>query len=144
MLKRCVHVSILDFVHFPEDEEWYHHISLCDEKTGKKYTDLMEIYVLELKKLPAEDQNEEGIIRWMRFFGGKCREEFEQMARKDEYIEEAYEVLKKMSADEMKRLEYEARQKTIRDYNSQMHSAERMGMKRGIEQGKQEKLSDIC
>ena len=63
MLKRCVHVSILDFVHFPEDEEWYHHISLCDEKTGKKYTDLMEIYVLELKKFPAEDQNEEGIIR---------------------------------------------------------------------------------
>ena len=34
-----------------------------------------------------------------------------------------------MSADEKKRLEYEAREKALRDYNTQMYSAE----KRGIE-----------
>ena len=32
----------------------------------------MEIYVLELGKLPPEDQNEEGIVRWMRLF--QCKE----------------------------------------------------------------------
>ena len=30
------------------------------------------------------------------------------MAERDEYIQEAYEALKRMSADEKKRLEYEA------------------------------------
>ena len=56
------------------------------------------------------------------------------MAEKDEYIDEAYEVLKNMSEDEIKRMEYEARQKAIRDYNSYMHSAERRGIKRGREE----------
>ncbi len=46
----------------------------------------------------------------MRFLGGKNRKEFEEMAERDEYIEEAYDELKKLSLDEQKRLEYELRQ----------------------------------
>ncbi len=42
------------------------------------------------------------------------------MARADPYIEEAYSELEKLSADERKRLEYEAREKAVRDYNSLM------------------------
>ena len=60
------------------------------------------------------------------------------MAEKDEYIGEAYEALKHMSEDEIKRMEYEARQKAIRDYHSYMHSAERRGLKHGIELGRTE------
>lgn len=85
------------------------------------------------------------MIRWMRFFGGKCREDFEHMAKKDEYIGEAYEVLQRMSADERKRLEYETRQKAIRDYNTQMNSAERRGIQQGIEQGiEQGRRQGVC
>ena len=134
-LQKCIHVSILDFIHFPQDNRCYRKITLCDVETGEQYTDLMELHVLELKKLPPEDQNEDGVIRWMRFLGGKSRKEFEDMAEKDEYIKEAYEDLKKLSLDEQKRLEYEVRQKAIRDHNSQMKSAERRGEKRGIEIG---------
>ena len=130
-LRKCIHVSILDFIHFPQDHRCYRRITLCDAETGEQYTDLMELHVLELKKLPPEDQNENGVIRWMRFLGGKNRKEFEDMAEKDEYIKEAYEDLKKLSLDEQKRLEYEVRQKAIRDHNSQMKSAERRGEKRG-------------
>ena len=57
------------------------------------------------------------------------------MAEKDECIKEAYEDLKKLSLDEQKRLEYEVRQKAIRDHNSQMKSAERRGKKLWIEIG---------
>lgn len=60
------------------------------------------------------------------------------MAKKDEYIGEAYEVLQRLSADELKRLEYETRQKAIRDYNTQMNSAERRGIQQGIEQGRKQ------
>ena len=81
--------------------------------------------------MPKEEQDESGIIRWMRFLGAKSREEFEKMAKEDSYIDEAYEMLKHMSADEKKRLEYEAREKAIRDYNSQIQSAEEKGEKRG-------------
>ena len=150
-LQKCIHVSILAFIHFPQDQRCYRKITLCDVETGEQYTDLMELHVLELKKLPPEDQNEDGVIRWMRFLGGKSRKEFEDMAEKDEYIKEAYEDLKKLSLDEQKRLEYEVRQRAIRDHNSQMKSAERRGIeigeergeKRGIEIGTQSTLKRL-
>ena len=130
-LKKCIHVGILDFIHFPDDDRCYRKIIFCDKDTGEEYTDLLDIHVLELEKLPKEEQDESGIIRWMRFLGAKSREEFEKMAKEDYYIDEAYEMLKHMSADEKKRLEYEAREKAIRDYNSQIQSAEEKGEKRG-------------
>ena len=134
-LKKCIHVSILDFLHFPKDDRCFRKITFCDVETGEVYTDLMEIYVLELGKLPTEDRNESGIIRWMRFLSGKCKEDLKKMAEKDPYIEKAYEELERMSADEKKRLEYEAREKALRDYNSQMSSARRRGEAIGKEIG---------
>ena len=134
-LQKCIQVSILCFPLFKDDDKCYRRIAFCDTESGKEYSDLMELHVLELSKLPPEQQNETDIMKWMRFFGGKCEEDFKKMAEKDEYIGEAYEVLKNMSEDEIKRMEYEARQKAIRDYNSYMHSAERRGIKLGRDEG---------
>ncbi|HJA65519.1 MAG TPA: Rpn family recombination-promoting nuclease/putative transposase [Candidatus Mediterraneibacter cottocaccae] len=139
-LKPCIHVSILDFIHFPEDKRCYRKIAFCDVETGKQYTNLMELHILELKKLPEEDQNEEGVIRWMRFLSGKTKKEFEDMAKKDEYIEEAYNELKKLSLDEQKRLEYEARERALHDYNTQMNSAERRGKRAALKKLIRKKL----
>lgn len=50
--------------------------------------------------MPPEAQSEKGILRWMRFLHGKNRKEFEHMAGTDEYIQEAYDTLVQMSADE--------------------------------------------
>ena len=47
----------------------------------------------------------------------KTRKDFEEMAKKNSELEEVYDVLDKVSADEKTRLEYETRQRTIRDYN---------------------------
>ena len=88
-----------------------------------------------MRKLPPEDLNEKGIVRWMRFLGGKNREEFEDMAKKDEYIEEAYNELKKLSHDEQMRMEYELRQKAIRDHNMMMKTARKQGYESGYEAG---------
>ena len=143
VLKRCIHVSVLDFAHFLDDKEWYHKIGLYDFNTGKVYSDLMELHILELSKLPAEVQNESGVIRWMRFLNGKDRKEFEEMAEKDEYIGEAYELLKNLSADEKKRIEYEYREKSLKDYNSQMVSAERRGRKEGRVEARKELILEF-
>ena len=65
------------------------------------------------------------------------------MAKEDSYIDEAYEMLKHMSADEKKRLEYEAREKAIRDYHSQMQASREEGRKEGREEGKKEGVASI-
>ena len=48
-LQKCIHVSILDFIHFPQDQKCYRKITFCDTETGEQYTDLMELHILELK-----------------------------------------------------------------------------------------------
>ena len=53
------------------------------------------------------------------------------MAKTDSFIEEAYRELEKLSADERAKLEHEARERAIRDYNSQMSSALRLGEQKG-------------
>ena len=142
-LKKCIHVGVLDFILFPESEECYHKINLCNVKTGRVYSDLFELHMLELPKLPkvlarmkrGEAISDESIIQWMEFFSGKTQEDFKTMAKQNEYMEEAVNTLFELSADEKKRLEYEAREKAIRDYNTQMQSAEQRGMERGKELG---------
>lgn len=57
------------------------------------------------------------------------------MAKQNEYMEEAVNTLFELSADEKKRLEYEAREKALRDYNTQMYSARKSGVEEGIEKG---------
>ena len=136
-LQKCIHVSILDFVHFPHDDQCYRTIHFRDDKTGNVYSDKMEIQILELKKLPKEVRTGEDVILWMKFFSGKSREEFESVAKANEYLNEAYHTLRTMSADEKKRMEYEARDKALRDYNSQISSAERRGKEEGERQTRQ-------
>ena len=136
-LKKCVQVSILDFILYPDDKRSYRTVHFRDDEDGRIYNDKMELQILELKKLPeelrtGEHQTGEDIVKWMRFFNGKSRKEFEDMAQADIYMGEAYEALKRLSADDKKRLEYEAREKALRDYNCQINCAERRGEKRGI------------
>lgn len=57
------------------------------------------------------------------------------MAEKDEYIGEAYELLKNLSADEKKRIEYEYREKALKDYNTQILSYEQRGREEGRKEG---------
>ncbi len=45
------------------------------------------------------------------------------IAQKDPYIDSAYEKLQIISQDKEKRMEYEAREKAIRDYNEMMLTA---------------------
>ena len=136
-LQKCIHVSILDFVHFPDDVQCYRTIHFRDDKTGNVYSDKMEIQILELKKLQKEVRTGEDVILWMKFFSGKSREEFESVAKANEYLNEAYHTLRTMSADEKKRMEYEARDKALRDYNSQISSVERRGKEEGERQTRQ-------
>ena len=64
------------------------------------------------------------------------------MAMSSEYLGEAYEVLQKLSADDKKRIEYEAREKAIRDYNALMNSAKRRGHLEGREEGLKEGMKE--
>ena len=131
---------------FPDDDRYYRTMHFRDDETGKLYNDKMELQILELKKLPGEIRTGEDIVNWMRFFNGKNRKEFEDMARVDEYLDEAYEALKRLSADDEKRLEYEARAKVLRDHINMLEGIKEEGVeegrKEGLEEGRKEGLEE--
>ena len=141
-LKKCIHVSILDFIRFADDEKCHRIISLCDEQTGKKYTDLLEMQILELKKLPEELQSDDEVIRWMRFLAGKNRKELEDMQVQVNILRRHTGSWRGVSADERARLEYEARQKAIRDHDAIMSSAWETGMEKGLQEGMEKGLQE--
>ena len=143
-LKKCIHVGVLDFMRFPESEECYHKINLCNCKSGEIYTDLLELHILELPKLPKvrakleQDEmvsDDEMVLQWMEFFSCKTQEDFETMAKQDEYMEEAVNTLFKLSADEQKRVDYEAREKAIRDDRAKLDWATKVGFDEGLAKG---------
>lgn len=57
------------------------------------------------------------------------------MAKSDEYLDEAYQTLLKLSADDKKRLEYKAREKALHNQTTQIENAEKRGQKQGEEIG---------
>uniref|UniRef100_N2BF21 Essential protein Yae1 N-terminal domain-containing protein n=1 Tax=Eubacterium plexicaudatum ASF492 TaxID=1235802 RepID=N2BF21_9FIRM len=57
------------------------------------------------------------------------------IAEKDPYIKSTYDQLQIISQDKEKRMEYEAREKAIRDHNQFLLEAEQRGMEKGMEEG---------
>lgn len=132
VFKKCVSISILDFDLFHKETGFYSCFHIMEDTRHFIYTDKMEFHVIELPKLPEElREGCSDIELWARFINAEGKEEFDMLAQKDPYIESAYEHLQVISQDREKRLEYEARQKAIRDYNQMMREAEERGREAG-------------
>lgn len=139
-MKKCIHVGILDFELFRDDEEYYSRFHLWEDSRKRLYTDKFEVHILELPKLRKHEYPESDLLYWAKFFNGEGKKEFESMSEKNEYIDKAYEKLLHMSADDLKKQEYEERQKAIRDHEYLMGYNREEGRKEGISEGEMLKL----
>ena len=136
VFKKCVNISILDFVLFEQESDFYSCFHIMEDTRHFKYTDKMEFHVIELPKLPevlTEDSS--SIELWAKFINAEETEEFDMIAEKDPYIKSAYNQLQIISQDKQKRMEYEAREKAIWDYNQSIYEAEQRGEQRGEQHG---------
>lgn len=138
VFKKCVNISILDFILFQEDQEFYSCFHIWEDTRHILYTDKMEFHVLELPKLPEKlKEDNDNILLWAKFINAERKEDFDMLAEKDPYIGSAYQQLQIISQDKQKRLEYEAREKAIRDHNQLLFEAEQRGEQRGELRGEQ-------
>ncbi len=135
ILKKCVSISILDFKLF-EGGEFYSCFHLREDSRNTLYTDKIEFHVLELPKLPEElKEDSSDIVLWAKFINAERKEDFEMIAEKNQYIGSAYRRLQNISQDKQMQLEYEAREKAVRDYNQLMREAREAGERIGREAG---------
>ena len=107
VLGKCIHVGILDFILFEEDEEFYSCFHMWEDKRRRKYSDKFEIHIVELPKLAEHEYPETALLKWAKFLNAEKKEEFEMAAKTDPHIRKAYEQLLHMSEDGNKRLIYD-------------------------------------
>ena len=137
--KKCVGISILDFTLFEDSDDFYSCFHIREDTRNIIYTDKMEFHVIELSKLPEELKDDSGdLLLWAKFIAAEREEEFDMIAGKNPYIKSAYSTLQVISQDKQKRLEYEARQKAILDYNQGMREATERGLAEGRAAGRAE------
>ncbi len=146
-LRPCYHVSILDYVLYPDDDRCYRTVSFRDNETNEPYSDQMEIKILELPKLPKEKSERGSVYDWMRFFRGKTKEELKKMAAEYEYFDVAYNKLVRLSADDVKRMQYERHERNIRDIQAiedgGYERGEAHGREEGWEEGREEGMQQM-
>ena len=140
-LEKCIHIGILNFTMF-DDEEYYSCFHFWSDEGRKLYSDKVEIHTLELPKLAKHDYLETELLKWLQFINAETKEEFEMAAEKNEYIKKAYEDLNRISADEEKRLEYEERERMIRDHQYFSTIYKETGLKEGLKEGLEEGLKE--
>ena len=139
VLKKCISISILDFKLLEDSEEFYSCFHLREDVRHTLYADKVEFHVIELPKLPEDlKESSSDLLLWAKFISAERKEEFEMLAEKNESIKKAYEKLQVISRDKEKRMEYEAREKAIRDHEQMMKEATERGLERGRLEGRSE------
>ena len=126
-IKRVISIVITDYRLIPENERYHNRYRLYDSETGSQFTDLLEVDVLELPKLPAEHDNTE-LWNWMMFLKSERKEDLSMLEERNPHIKKAVGILKELSQDERTRLLYEEREKARRDMVSRINGAVREKM----------------
>lgn len=144
-LKKAISIVILDYNLVTDSERYHNRYRLCDIETGSLFTDVMEIHTMELNKLPEQQGREDGeLYNWLCFIAAKRKEEFEMLATKSPELEKAVGTVWRLSADEKIRMEYEYRERAIRDHVSRIEGAFEKGSEQGFERGAYTKTIEIA
>ena len=138
-LPPCIHVGILSFNQMISPN-YYHTISLMDEKTKEIYSRKFQFHMLELKKLEnvKEKQKRKPLYQWAKLIAAQTWEELEQESKGNKYMERALEEMIKISQDEKERYLYLREEMAESDRVSQIQSAQRIGHEKGRVEGKKE------
>ncbi len=133
-LKRCICISVLGF-ELDHGEE-YHKVYRFRDRSGREFSDMLEIHVIELgKPLKGTDKVDD----WIRLFNAKTEEELDMLKAqtKNRGVIEAIKEVRIMNLGRMLRMMYEARQKAARDRYAEDYYVREQGREQGIEQGEE-------
>ena len=105
-IKKTVSVIVTDFVMI-EDSPNYHNSFMWKNDEGILLTDVQQIHILELPKIPVEAINDKEL--WLKLFKAKEESEVDQIVEQSPIMKQAGVRLKELSADEKIREEARVR-----------------------------------
>jgi predicted transposase/invertase (TIGR01784 family) len=112
LINRTICVVICDHELLPVEEEtdYKNRYFMANQKSGKLFTDLVEIITVELPKVPDTD-NGDPLWPFLQFFKYREEEDFSMLAEKYGQVRGAFQALREVSMSPQARRLADARQK---------------------------------
>ena len=135
-IKRSIIIAITDYKIVKENEK-YHNVYTLRNQDGEELTNLIEVNILELPKLPDKDDNTD-LWNWMKFLKSESEEEFKTLETKSEVIKMAVAIVEKLSKSKRMRLLQEQWEKSQMDTQDRLEGAFNDGVLEGLTKGLEE------
>jgi predicted transposase/invertase (TIGR01784 family) len=113
-IRPTITVVISNYNLLPEEEDYLNTYELRNSKSGRLFTDLQKYVILELPKLPDEDDGQP-IWPQLRFLKCRAKEDMELLIKKHPEMRSVVADYKRMTLIEKFRKRAEAREKDRRD-----------------------------
>lgn len=135
-LQKTICINIVDFE--AAEKKGYHSIYKIKEiEDNYLLTDLLEIHFLELPKLNRYTKDET-LYNWLKFISGSSREEMVKVAKTDDKIDKAFDILETISLSKEERAAYLSREMALHDEATRLDEAKEEGKIEGKIEGKEE------
>jgi len=134
VIKPVISIIITDFPLIKGSKAYHHRFRFYDAKHKVEFSNVQEINTLELTKLP-KTSDETDLFDWMMLIRAKSEEDYTMLAEKKPIFKKVVAVVKKLSADEEARMEYDTHEMWRMDYAATMRNAARKGMAKGLAEG---------
>lgn len=142
-IRKVIIIMICTDHNLIEDSKAYHNkYFLYDKDTNSTFSDLIEINILELKKVPDEDKS--NLATWLRFLDTDDYEELDKMAGRNAALESAVCKYKKLTSDKRIRMIAEEREKAWKDRRAEIKAAKEEGLDQGKAEGRNEREIEIA
>ncbi|HDR8483068.1 TPA: Rpn family recombination-promoting nuclease/putative transposase [Bacillus cereus] len=146
-LRPTICINIVDFILFPEEEDFHNVGAVMNKKTKHVLTENMQVHFLEIPKVIQEWQGErmnpweDSLARWLLLFPAYEDERLTTILEaiameKDPVLKKAIEDWERLSSDKDFLRLYEAREKAIKDRMSEIETAEEKAAKNAAKEAK--------
>jgi flagellar biosynthesis/type III secretory pathway protein FliH len=120
-----------------EEPGYYNTYSIRNARSGREFTNVLEINILEPGKLPTEPDGGR-LFNWGQFFRAKTPEELAMAADKDPAIKEAAALVMELNEDDRQRMLADARMWWQMDQAALRRQSYQNGREEGLAEGKKE------
>jgi predicted transposase/invertase (TIGR01784 family) len=137
-LRPAISICIVNQPLFPAVDDYHMVFELVDVEHGERFTDLIQMHVLQLPKFARKaDELESDLDAWLYLFRHAESIDVDHLpARLSQPVyRRAIEELEMLTQDDQERMRYEARMLAIRTQQTLVEEAEERGLEKGMEKG---------
>jgi predicted transposase/invertase (TIGR01784 family) len=135
-LRQAISVVITDHTLFPDEPSYLNYYELRNRESGALFTDLQQYVILELSKLPDEDDGR-AIWPYLKFFKCRREEEFEMLTKRHPEMKPQVEEYRRLTWNQQRRLLADYWEKQHRDAQATLDYALEEGLEKGREESRQ-------